>query len=180
MRPTQTIRLVSDLLKIPKAFIKVIDEPTHVEDINALIGKHAKKVLVKKIHGIDVDISRLKDKRYYVKKASQILNNPDRPLDADSVQWRALLVQCLERLLKTQFANTADFKQKIDSFLRGYEVRKDDPAERIKRARKKKKWTQKQLADYLGYKSHAAIAQFEKGLRYPSKKVFQWLEDEGM
>ena len=87
---------------------------------------------------------------------------------------------CLERLLKTQFTNTADFRQKVDSFLRGYEVRKADPPVRIKKARKKKKWTQQQLADHLGYKSHAAIAQLEKGLRFPPKKVFKWLEEVGM
>lgn len=173
-------RQVSDFLRIPGTFISVIDEPTCVEDINVLMGKYAKKALVKKIHGVDVDISRLKDKRYFVKKAYQILNNPNRPMDADSVQWRVLLVQCLERLLKTQFINTADFRQKVDGFLRGYEVRKADPASRIKKARKKKKWTQKQLANHLGYKTHAAIAQLENGLRYPSKKVFQWLEEVGM
>jgi len=180
MKASQKIRQVSDFLRIPGTFISVIDEPTYVEDINVLIGKYAKKALVKKIHGVDVEISRLKEKRYFVKKAYQVLTNPNRPMDADSVQWRVLLVQCLERLLKTQFTNTADFRQKEDGFLRGYEVRKADPASRIKKARKKKKWTQKQLADHLGYKSHAAIAQFEKGLRHPPKRIFQWLDDEGM
>jgi DNA-binding XRE family transcriptional regulator len=180
MKMSQKIRQVSDLLKLPGAFIKVIDEPAFVEDINKLIESYAKKLPIKKIHGVDVDLGRLNDNQYFVKKAYQILTNPNRPMDADSVQWRVFLVQSLEQLLHTQFTNTANFKKKIKAFLEGYEVRKKPPAERIKKARKKMKWTQKQLADHLGYKSHVTIAQHEKGQRAPAKRVFQWLEEVGM
>jgi len=181
MKMSQKIRQVSDLLKLPRVFITVINEPTYVEDIHRLIGEFAQNLpRTKKIHSVDVDLGRLKDNQYFVKKAYQILTNPNRPMDADSVQWRVLLVQVLEKKLNTQFQNTADFKKKIKAFLEGYQVRKKPPAERIKKARKKMKWTQKQLADHLGYKSHVTVAQLEKGSRAPAKRVFQWLAEAGM
>ena len=79
-------------------------------------------------------------------------------------------------MLNTEFKNTRDLRQKVQKYLKGYEIRKGSTGERIQRARKKLGVTQKELAKELGYKNHTAIAQFEKGLRYPPGKVFKWLE----
>jgi DNA-binding XRE family transcriptional regulator len=144
--------------------------------MDKLLEGWVKKRLVRNIHGIEVDVTRIKDRRYFVKKAYQILSSTNHPEDSNVIQWRTLLVQCLENLLNTEFKNTRDLRQKVEKYLKGYNIRKGTAAERIQRARKKKKLTQKELAKDLGYKSHVAIAQFEKGLRYPPKKVFEWLE----
>lgn len=135
---------------------------------------------IKIVHGIAVDYKRLKDKRYVVKKICQIIQNPDRPVDPVSTQWRISAVEYLEKFLRSSFTCTKDMKRKTEDFLNGYEVRRKPVSERIKRARKKKRWSQQDLAQHLDYKNHVAIVQFEKGLRYPPPKVFRWLDDEKM
>jgi DNA-binding XRE family transcriptional regulator len=115
-----------------------------------------------------------------IRLVSQILNNPDRPWDQQSLEWRIQLVRSLENALRSDFINTKDYKNKINDFLCDCDFRRKDINLRIKGARKKLKLTQKQLAKRLGYKSHVTIAQFEKGSRYPSKRVFRWLEEIGM
>ena len=72
--------------------------------------------------------------------------------------------------------NTHDLRQKVGKYLKGYDIRKGSAAERLQRARKKKKLTQKELAKELGYKNHTAIVQFEKGKRNPPDKVIKWIE----
>lgn len=49
-----------------------------------------------------------------------------------------------------------------------------DMGEKIKTLRKKKKWTQKQLADKIGIKE-SGISQYEKNLRLPSLEVLKKL-----
>lgn len=132
------------------------------------------------VHGISVDYKRLIDKRYVVKKLFQILQNPDRPMDPASTQWRIEAIEYLEKIFRSSFPSTRDMKTKTEDFLNGYEVRRKPVSERIRKARKKKRWSQQDLAQHLGYKNHVAIVQFEKGLRYPPAKVFQWLDDEKM
>jgi len=46
-------------------------------------------------------------------------------------------------------------------------------SERIRAARRRLKWNQEQVAEYLGFKSRATITNYEKGLRYPKKKVLE-------
>lgn len=133
---------------------------------------------IKIIQGVPVDFKKFQDKRYVMKKIYQILTNRASPTDSNSVQWRIIILQYLENSLRTQFSNARTFKRKIEEYLEGYEVRKRPVCERLRRARKKRKWTQKDLAKHLGYKSHVPITNFEKGLRYPPKKVLQWLKEE--
>lgn len=135
---------------------------------------------IKIVHGVAVDYKRLKDKRYEIKKLSQILHNPDHPMDPVSTQWRISAVEYLEKFFRSSFTCTRDMKRKTEDFLNGYEVRRKPVSERIKKARKKKRWSQQDLAQHLGYKNHVAIVQFEKGLRYPPAKVFRWLDNEKM
>lgn len=134
----------------------------------------------KEIQGIIFDFSKIHNKRYFAKKMYQVLSDPNRPADASSLQQRINIVRCLEKLLRTEFENTRDLKMKTQKYLINYEIRRTPVNERIKKARRKKRWTQKELAQHLGYKSHVPITYFEKGLRYPPEKVFQWLEEAKM
>ena len=130
---------MADFLEKQDEIIHVIRESTHVEGMDKLLGKFAKKLLVRNIHGVDVDVTRTKDRRYFVKKAYQILCSTNHPEESNVTQWRTLLVQCLENLLNTEFKNTRDLRQKVEKYLKGYDIRKGTAEERIKRARKKLK-----------------------------------------
>ncbi len=190
--------------------IHVIDGPTWVEDMDALLAKYAKNVKQRKspyleikdtlvimdlrqalkkcvgvgkaviYQGVEFDLTRLNDMRYFVKKAFQLINSQNTPTHSQAVQSRAYLIDWLEVCLNTRFQNTRDFRRKIGKYIQNYDARKLPASERLKKARKKLGWTQKELAKFLGYTSHVSIAQFEMGKRYPSKKVFQWLKEVGM
>lgn len=137
--------------------------------------KHSQEL----IHMHKAEGGRITDKRYFVRKVVQILANPDGFNDADSVQWRVLLVCCFENFLRTKFENTRDFKRKIGDYLKNYDMRRAPVGERIRKARKKLGWTQKRLAEHLGFKRHVTILNYEKGLRYPPDRVFRWLKEQG-
>lgn len=198
------------MTKEKNGIITVIEGPTWVEDMDALLMKYAKNVKQRKspyleikdtvvivnLHqalkkcvgvgkaviyqGVEFEFSRLDDMRYFVKKSFQLINSQNTPTHSQAVQSRAYLIEWLEVCLNTRFQNTRDFRQKIGKYIQNYDARKRSPSERLKKARKKLGWTQKELAKFLGYTSHVSIAQFEMGKRYPSKKVFQWLKEVGM
>jgi DNA-binding XRE family transcriptional regulator len=130
--------------------------------------------------GIEVDPSRLGDLKYHAKKVYQILTRPDRPENSNSIQEFIALIRDLEKRLKTQFNDTKDFRQKLEKYLEGYDLRKADPPSRLRRARKKLRLTQMELARHIGYTSHVPIAQFEKGKRAPTRRVLEWLDSLGM
>lgn len=137
------------------------------------------------IPSVEVNLNKLKDlgkikdnRKYFVKKVFDILTSPDLPTDPNSVQFHIGAYRCLENILSTQFKNTHDFKEKIARYLGDYDLRKTEPKERLKRARKKAGLTQKDLAALLGFKSQVSIAHIEEGKRYPPKKVLEWLEKQ--
>lgn len=139
--------------------------------------KEIAKDPIKIIKGISVDFRRLIDKRYLVKKLCQIIQNPDQPMNLGvSTQWRVSVIEFLENFLRSPFTSTKVMKMKTEDYLNGFEVRKKPVGERMKLARRKNSWTQKELAMHLGYKSYVSIIQFERGSRFPPKKIFQWLE----
>lgn len=156
--------------------ITLINETKMYLDMDTLLAKNA----IKNIQGIKIDLRRINDKRYLVKKLYQIILDPDRPTDAASFQWRVNVIRCLENMLRTDFKNTRDFKRKIENYLNNYEIRKGSAADRIKKARKKLRLTQKQAAEHLGFKTHVTFVNYEKGKRYPPDKVFRWLEEVGV
>ena len=104
--------------------VHVIDGPAYGIDMDKLLAGWAKKRLIRNIHGVEVDVTRIKDRRYFVKKAYQILESTDHPTDSNTTQWRTLLVQCLENLLNTEFINTRDVRDKVEKYLKGYDIRK--------------------------------------------------------
>ena len=162
-------------MKEKNSDITLINEPKMYLDMDTLLTKNA----IKDIQGIKIDLRRINDKRYLVKKLYQIILDPDRPTDAASVQWRVNVIRCLENMLRTDFKNTRDFKRKIENYLKNYEIRKGSAADRIKKARKKLRLTQKQAAEHLGFKTHVTFVNYEKGKRYPPDKVFRWVEEQG-
>lgn len=153
-----------------------IAKPISESEKDSLVAEYTFNV----IQGIKIDLRRINDKHYLIKKLYQIISNPERPTDPDSFQWRVNAVRFLEKALKTDFVNSRDFRRKIEDYLKNYEVRKGSAADRIKKARKKKKLTQKQLAEHLGFKTHVTIGNYEKGKRYPGEKVFEWLKEAGV
>lgn len=158
-----------------KTDIIVINNSTVDADKDNRFAKHP----VKKIQGLVIDITK-KNRRYFVKKAFQSLTNPERPMDANSVRRRIVLVRHLENVLRTRFESARDFRRKIENYLKNYEIRKGTAGDRIKKARKKSRLTQKELAKKLGFKTHVTILNYEKGKRYPEEKVFQWLNEVGV
>jgi hypothetical protein len=121
-----------------------------------------------------------KDIRPTVKRFWLDLTDPDRPCDSASVDYRVGLIRFLEKLMRTEFASTADLRQHVERFLDGYDGRRLPVPQAIKRARKKLKLTQRQLAEQLGFKDHTLISKYEKGQRVPSAKVIEWLKGGGM
>ena len=159
--------------------IAVLEDSKIIVDLYSFLVTLSEKYSKAECQGIQFDLSRIKDKRYFVKKAYDLISER-KDLGPSATQTRIFLLQWLETTLRTQFENTRNMKHKIEKYLGNYQVKQKPVAKRIKKARKKRNWTQKELADHLGYKSHVTIAQFEKGLRYPPEKIFQWLETEGM
>lgn len=116
----------------------------------------------------------------FVKKIYGISTDENRSFKTNEVDRRISLIRILEKLTRDEFENTRDLKTKVENYLQGYDGRRLPVSERIRRARRRKKWTQQQLAHHLGMKSHVPIAQYETGVRYPTKEVFKWLEEQGM
>lgn len=155
----------------------LIDEPTYVEEMGSFIAKHVRKFSINERHSVKFDVKRIKDEHYFVKRAYQLLKSKDNPVDADSFQWRTNLVRCLEHILKTEFRNTRDFKEKCRNFLAKTKSKSvvRSPGKRIMRARNKLKWNQEKLMEELGIRSRTTIHRYEKDLVYPSAKVMKWL-----
>jgi hypothetical protein len=120
------------------------------------------------------------DKKATVKWIWKVLTDPDRPCDSASVDYRVELIRCLEKLIRTEFASTRDLKQHVERFLAGPDGRRMPISQAIRRARKKLKLTQRQLAELLGLRDHTLISKYETGERVPSGKVIEWLKEGGM
>ena len=135
-------------------------------------------ISIKEIQGVKIDLGKIEDRRYLVKKIYEIITKLGRPGDEKSVEWRITALRSLKNMFRTDFKNTREFKDKIENYLEGYDLRKSEPKYRLKKARKKANLTQKDLAKLLGYKSQVSIAHFEEGKRYPPKKILQWLGEQ--
>ena len=126
------------------------------------------------------DIGEGKDNRPSIWRIWRVLTDPDRPGDSISVDYRVGLIRYLEKLMRTEFASTADLRQHVERYLSGFDGRRLPVSQAIRRARKKLKLTQRQLAEQLGFKDHTLISKYEKGQRVPSDKVIAWLKGGGM
>lgn len=92
-------------------------------------------------------------------------SNCDGPI-YDNVDTRervdVICADCTSQLLEGKLVKADENTRRGKSF-----------SERIRAARRRLKWTQGQVAEYLGFKSKATITKYEKGLRYPKRKVLE-------
>jgi len=99
------------------------------------------------------------------------------PDNADGVFMRLNIIRALEGELKTEFINTEDFKRKMDAFcISGKRQYLTDGA-RLRQVRKRKKWTQEELATHLGC-TRQTVIRWEKNFDPISKKARKWLEEQ--
>jgi len=155
-----------------------VDEPAGVAGVDSFIANEVHQHNGNLGTRLPPEVAR--DKRSTIKWIWQVLTDPDRPWDSASVEYRLALIRFLEKLMRTDFANTADLRQHVERYLGGYDGRRLPVPQAIKRARKKLKLTQRQLAEKLGFKDHTLISKYEKGQRVPSEKVIEWLKGGGM
>ena len=131
---------------------------------------------VRNNQGGNIDPKRSYGKKYFVKKFYQDICDPNRPMDADSVQLRIIDLCKVEKILRTKFKRSQDLRREVEAYLKKYKDRKESIGKRIRRARKKKGWTQEQLAKHLSISSRVSISHYERGIRPVPEKVMRWLE----
>ena len=113
-----------------------------------------------------------------IRRLYKAINKKELGDDPGSLQKRVDIIRYLEKELKTEFKSTADFHQKVQAYLAGHV---SSPGIRLKRARKKLKLLQVELATVLNC-SREFIAQMENGER-PLTKIaleFTKLAESGL
>lgn len=156
----------------------LIDEPAHEADIGSFTaGPVQEQGGILGASPIPLDAM---DKKATVKRIWQVLTDPDRPWDSASLEQRVEMIRHLENLLRTEFASTRDLKLHAERLLAGPDGRRMPISRAIRRAREKRKLTQRQLAGLLDLKNHTLISKYENGERVPSAKVIKWLKEGGM
>ena len=98
--------------------------------------------------------------------------------DSSGVQQRVEIIRELESITGKEFRNTAEFHREVQAYINKKGGRIASLGKRIKRARKSKKWSQKRLAQELGFRSHATLILYEQNKRLPPKVVMEWLIQE--
>ena len=68
----------------------------------------------------------------------------------------------------------------MELYLEGHDGRRMPISQAIRRARKKLKLTQRQLAEKLGFNDHTLISKYENGERVPPRRVLKWLKEGEM
>jgi len=115
----------------------------------------------------------LRAKRLYV-----IICNHELGDDSPGRQRRVDIIRELESITGKEFRNTSEFHQEVQAYIENRGERIKSLGTRIRRARKKKGWTLKQLSSSLGFKSHSAFILYEQDKRLPPKEVMEWLLSE--
>ena len=153
----------------------LISEPTYVADIDGFIADWVQQHCGSpEQSGQSESVSY---KKATVRRIWEILNDPDRPCDHISVNNRIEMIPYLERLFRTEIRNKAQLGELVTRFLGNQDGRCLPAPQAIKRARKKLKLSQRQLALHLGLKDHTLISKIESGKREPSAKVLKWLKE---
>lgn len=149
------------------------DGPNHVADTNCIVVSEGQPHDCRLVPAPSPEVA--KDMRPSVKRLWIELTDPDRPCDSVSVDYRVGRIRYLEELMRTEFASTADLRQHIERYLNGHDGRRLPVPQAIKRARKKLKLSQSQLAELLSLKDHTLISKYESGKRVPTDRVLEWL-----
>jgi hypothetical protein len=173
--PESKVGMLPDMQDLSSPFAA---DPNYVIDTNSVVADKGQPhdCLLSPTPSHEV----AKDLRPIVKRLWLELTDPDRPGDSVSVDYMVGRIRYLEKLMRTEFASTANFRQHVDRYLSGYDGRRLPVPQAIKRARKKLKLTQRQLAELLGFKDHTLISKYESGKRVPTDKVIEWLKEGGM
>ncbi len=100
--------------------------------------------------------------------------------DWGATDQRVEVVRRIETILKKEFNNTRELTEFVQVYVIDIDNRKLPLNQRLRRARKKQKLSQRELAKMFGFKTHVSIAQFELGKRMPTKAVLGWLESVEM
>ena len=111
--------------------IAVLDNSKVVVDLYALLTDLSEEYSKAEFRGTKFDLSRIKDKRYFVKKAYDLISERRRS-GSSTTQTRIFLLQWMETTLRTQCKNTRDMKHKIENYLWKYQIRQKSDEDRMK------------------------------------------------
>jgi transcriptional regulator with XRE-family HTH domain len=175
LNSTDEVQTRGGLTKTLGSVFILIDEPTYVPDIESFISKwfHDHLDLLKS-RGSLVDFN---ERKAVMKRIWEILTDPNRPCDHISVNDRVRMIGHLEQLFRTQIRSKDQLKGLAERFLGGLDGRRLPIPQALKRARKKSKLSQHQLAEHLGLKDHSLISKCEAGKKDPTKKILNWLKE---
>jgi hypothetical protein len=98
--------------------------------------------------------------------------------DSSGVQQRVEIIRELESITGKEFRNTSEFHQEVQAYIKNKGERILSLGARLKRARKRKEWSLKQLARNFGFRSHSTFIMYEQNKRLPPKEVMEWLLQE--
>ena len=113
-----------------------------------------------------------------VKKLNEIICNHEIGDDSSGIQRRVEIIRELESITGKEFRNTAEIHQVVQAYIDNKGERIKSLGKRIRRARKRKGLTLKQLSMSLGFRSHSAFILYEQDRRLPPKEVMEWLFSE--
>jgi transcriptional regulator with XRE-family HTH domain len=147
--------------------------PGYVAETNSTVAREGRPHDCRLVPTSPTEIA--KDIRPTVKRLWLELTDPDRPCDSVFVDYRVGRIRYLEKLMRTEFASTADLRHHIERCLNGHDGRRLPVPQAIRRARRKLKLSQNQLAELLGLKDHTLISKYESAKRVPSDRVLEWL-----
>ena len=150
-----------------------LDEATYCDMMESAVAKMAGGV--KRNHSLchlPIDKERaVADTAYLAAVTLDIFNDANRPMDEQSIQERANLLQSWERKLAVDLASTYDFNTALGRVAGGQSVVSE--GEVLKKSRKRNKMTQQDLADHLGTKRER-VAEMETGARRLSGTAKKW------
>ena len=113
----------------------------------------------------------------YLASVTLAVFNDDRPTDEKATQERVLLIRAWENKLKTNFDGTASFLSALDQLSRGSTHNKDIGA-KLRRIRRRRRWTQEQMAVELGV-DRSLFSRIERGERNIPESVVDWMKNRG-
>jgi len=116
--------------------------------MDQLLSKYANLLSTKEIYGVKFDVRRIKEKPYFVKLLYQIIIKSNKGEIDVPIQFRVIAVNTLEKILKTNFKSTKEFKQKVNNYLRKNNAEIDLNMKEIKKGKRETNsdYTQKKSA----------------------------------
>ena len=112
------------------------------------------------------------------KQLYEIICNHELGDDSSSVQQRVDIIRELESITGKEFRNTSEFHREVQAYIKNKGERIVSLGARIRKARKRKGWSLKQLARNLGFRSHSTFIMYEQNKRLPPKEVMEWIIQE--